>query len=608
MRKLLSFVQPRTLQQRNGLYILLPTLIILVVMAITSLLLVREVLLDQWRETAIAKLHRAVLQVDSRLLRPKRLLMLYQQQSGEEFNRQVSEFLLDRLRNLEGVVDVNLEWFGKEQTGGRSSSSGSVKRPMMRAAMRYQRMNQLEVTRPVYDADFDSTTVSLVSEFRDEEDQILGHITVKISFYDLIDKIVKSPWWKSNKAFLVDGQGNILTRTTLFEHEDTSGPKTFGPGSKLEKRTLRALQRENSGTLLGPGLPPEEISGFFRLREAPWTIVLIAPGELALQPILQFRMYYFITISVGILLSLLLIRTMTTGTTRSIREVSEAAQKLANGTFGAQLQVKSCDEVGELTENFNIMSSQLKERLQLQEAMNLAREVQQNFLPQSCYSNQGIDICGASFYCQETGGDYFDILPDENETARVSVLVGDVVGHGVGAALLMSTIRALVRCRTMLPGSPSDVMNDVNSLLCRDTEVSGSFITLFYLIIDSARNTVQWVRCGHDPAIAYNIETGEFSELKGEGLVLGFDGQHNYTENQLELSDNGQVILIGSDGVWETENSEGERFGRKRLKKLIAAHAHHSSEEIIGYIHSEVSKFRGELEQADDITLMVVKV
>lgn len=602
-----SFLQPRTLQQRNTLYLMLPTLLVLLVMGLVSTLLVRQVLLGQWEQMVIARMQRAAYEVDLRLLRPKRLLMLYQQQAGEEFNRHVSQFIMDRLEHLEGVVQVNLVWADEEQAGIGKNGAGHSAMPRP-GGMRYYRMNPLEVTTPVYDAEFEGRIISLVSEFRDKNDREIGQIQIKISFYDLVDTMVQSSWWKSNRAFLVDQSGNVLTRTALLERNRTeTATDRFGTASELERKTLAELQKNESGIVFGKGMPPDEVSGYYRLREAPWTMVVIVPGESALQPILKFRSYYFITGGLGILLALLLIRMTTTGTARAIRRVSDAARELANGNFSPPLGEDREDEVGELTRNFNIMTRQLQERMQLQEAMSVAREVQQNLLPQSSYRVEGIDVSGSSLYCQETGGDYFDLLPDQQNPQRVSVVIGDVVGHGIGAALLMASIRAFVRCRTLQPGSPEEVITDVNELLCRDTEKSGNFVSLFYLIIDRAEQMLRWVRCGHDPAIVYDPNGAQFSELRGEGLVLGFDNGWQYREHSMALGDHELIILLGSDGVWEAENGAGEQFGRERVKELLAGNSHRPSDEITKIITEEVTRFRGAQPQGDDITLVVVR-
>jgi len=601
--KQLSKLSPTSLQQRATLFILLPTLLILMVMGFISLILIRETLLEQWEETAIAKLQRAAHHIDMRLLSPKRVLTLFREEKGIEINYNIARFIIDQLREMEGVVQVNLEWNGKSMNNMFSNRSRAMPH------MNYSRMQHLDVTPPIYNTELENETISLVTEFWSENDEKLGQIEVIISFYDLIDQIVKAPWWKSNKAFLVDLQGNVLTRTELFMDPGKAPEKgRFGESTPLERETLAALRENDSGTVFGQGMPPDEISGYYHLEEAPWTMVIIAPGKQALHPIMKFRDSYLLISGAGILLALLLIRIITSKTTRAIGRLSTAANELALGNFNTELRVTSRDEVGDLTRNFNTMSKQLQERLRLQQAIDIAREVQQNLLPQTSYRVEGIDTCGITIYCDETGGDYFDILPHPDQQNKVNIIAGDVVGHGLGAALLMATIRALVRCRISHSGSPVSIIEDVNRLLCRDTSRSGNFITLFYLIIDKGKNSLKWVRCGHEPAIVYSPDSHSFSELRGAGLALGVDPSWEYQENSLILNHERRIVLIGSDGVWDTENENGEMFGRERVKAVLAESSHLSSEDIIKAITDEINSFRKTKPLTDDVTLVITKV
>ena len=602
-KKLFSIFSPTSLQQRTTFFILLPTLVILATMGLISMMLIRDALLKQWQQTAIARLQQAAHYIDMRLDTPKRVLRLFREENGIKVDRNIGRFIIDQLKEMDGVVQVNLEWQGSEN--GKLLPVKNWNGPHMH----YSRMRHLEITPPSYNSEFKNETISLITEFRDNGNRTLGHIKVIISFYDLIDQIVKASWWKSNRAFLVDQHGNILTRTTPDANKgDHAGKEQFGKHGVLEKKTLEALRINESGTVLGPGMPPEEVSGYYRLKEAPWTMVVITSGKKALEPIIQFRKTFFIISGAGILLALLLIRTATNKTTRAIRRISAAAGNLAHGRFGEELRITSRDEVGELTHNFNTMSKQLQERLRLRQAMELAREVQQNLLPHSSFSSEHIDVCGISLYCDETGGDYFDLLPHHHQKEAVNIIVGDVVGHGVGAALLMATIRALMRCRITLAGPPEAVINDVNRLLCKDTAESGNFITLFYLLVNWRKKTLEWVRCGHDPAIVYYPATNRFTELKGSGLALGIEPDFPCQKNSISLEQQPQIVLIGSDGVWETENERGEAFGKKRVKTLLAANCHLDPKQIIQRIMDEIRLFRQSAPQLDDITLVIAKI
>jgi sigma-B regulation protein RsbU (phosphoserine phosphatase) len=597
--------QPRSLQQRTLFFILAPTLLLLISLSVGGFVFVRDILLSQWGETAVVRLQRTAHLIDMELRKPKDLLLLLQSSDDTEANRQVFTRILSQIKEIEGVIGVHVEW-PKDNGIERTVVRKGMERAM--GMMHGYSMDQFEISSPRYDSQLNNRTVSLISEFHDIDEKTIGRVEVIISFDKLIDQIINAPWWKSNKAYLVDDDGNVLANTALEpDLEDYFPLRAFGTVNDLERKTLDAMKEKNFGTVFGAGSPPEEISGFYHLTEAPWTMVIIAPGEKVLQPIIRFKLFYIVTLTSCILLILFIIRQATNTLTTRIKEVSAAADDLAKGNFGPPLAITSRDEVGELTRSFNKMTSQLRHRQAMKAAINVAREVQQNLLPRNSYSAEGIVAGGMSLYCDETGGDYFDIIKFPDNKQKVSVVVGDVVGHGIGAALLMTTVRALLRCRVFLPGRLDQIMNDVNRLLYRDTSKSGNFVTLFYLEVDRMQDTVRWVRGGHDPAIVYSPARREFSELKGNGLALGVDEEWSFEYNELPVPEEEQLILIGSDGAWEVENRSGEQFGKERLKQLLAENSSLQPDEILQAIIEAIGIFRGETPQNDDITLVIVK-
>ena len=592
--------QPGTLQQRTLFFILAPTFILLVGLAIGGFVVLRSLLLNQWGETAIATLQRTAHEIDMRLSRPKELLLLLDVGNESEINRLVFDSVRKRITALEGVVDVSIDWLGEAGTAKGSVDHGRTGH--------HGHGNDFVITLPEYNKDLKNRTVSLVYEFRNGNNEGVGRVEVSFSFDVLIEEVIRAPWWKSNKAYLVDDSGNVLVSTALESGlEDFFPMRAFGTVSKLEQETLTKMRGANYGTAFGPGIPPEEVSGFYHLSEAPWTMVIMAPGETILQPIIRFRNFYFFSFSACILLILLLIRMTTSRLTVRIKEISAAADDLARGRFRPPLAVTTRDEVGELTRSFNKMTRQLRQRLRMKKAIDIAREVQQNLLPQSGFRAPGLEAAGISLYCDETGGDYFDIITFADNDRKVGVAVGDVVGHGIGAALLMTTIRALLRCRIDQPGRPDEIIGDVNRLLCRDTAVSGSFVTLFYLEVDRRRNSIGWIRAGHEPAIVYQPASLRFSELRSQGVALGVDPNITIMYNELPVPKEEQVILIGSDGAWEVENEAGEQFGKERLRAILAANSDKQADAILQAMVQEIGDFKGRRKPHDDITLVVIK-
>ncbi|MGA8241894.1 MAG: PP2C family protein-serine/threonine phosphatase, partial [Desulfobacterales bacterium] len=310
-------------------------------------------------------------------------------------------------------------------------------------------------------------------------------------------------------------------------------------------------------------------------------------------------------IAVGVFLTIL----VSSNLTRPFGDIIQVLKEVRNGRLNRRVSVRSNDEIGYVGDVINEMTAGLREREKMRQSLELAREVQQNLLPRGAPQPMGLDIAGRSIYCDQTGGDYFDFLevglPGDD---TIGLVVGDVSGHGVPSALLMATARALMRQRSFLPGSPAQVINDVNMHLSRDVEDSGQFMTLFYLVIDPVHRSLQWVRAGHEPAVLYDPLRDVFEELRGSGVALGIDENWKYREECRSGLLSGQVILIGTDGIWESRNSEGRMFGKEAFLDLIRKNAAASAGEILGAIIDSVKHFQQDIEPEDDITLVVAKI
>ncbi len=287
----------------------------------------------------------------------------------------------------------------------------------------------------------------------------------------------------------------------------------------------------------------------------------------------------------------------------------EAVERLAEGDFSARINISTGDERDLLAKSFNEMVPQLQDRMQIRKALEVAQEVQQSLLPQEIPDLPGFDIAAKSVYCDETGGDYFDFFPCEDEhCSRFGIVVGDVTGHGVGAALLMATTRALIRGLVIRPENLAESLTQVNSLLSSDVRDTGRFMSLFFLMIEENSRTISWVRAGHDPAILYDPDTDLFEELLGPGMVLGVEEKYSYQQVENTIEAVGTIIFIGTDGIWEARNGHGEMFGKKRLYEIIRATADQPAEAIQTAVLEAIDSFRGQVPQEDDITLVVVKM
>lgn len=242
-------------------------------------------------------------------------------------------------------------------------------------------------------------------------------------------------------------------------------------------------------------------------------------------------------------------------------------------------------------------------------SLALAGEVQKSLLPQEKPDIQGLDIAGRNVSCEEIGGDYYDFIWRRDAKGEpLSVVVGDISGHGVDSALLMTTARAFLRMRASQPGRLDEVITAMNHHLANDILDTGRFMTLFYLTIDPVRKCLEWVRAGHDPALLYDPEEDLFEELMGKGIALGVIDEVNYCVNERSGLTNGQIIAIGTDGIWEASNLKGEMFGKERLRQVIRTRAGDSATTILDAVYEELNVFTVGQKNEDDITLVIIKV
>ncbi|MBI5593580.1 MAG: SpoIIE family protein phosphatase [Deltaproteobacteria bacterium] len=605
---------PKSLQQRLSFFVLLPVTVLLLGMGLTGFLYARNKLLDQWSEAIMLRLQHAAHEVDMRLDMPKMWLDLFHQIADKSNTTDIQDAIIAQLKGIYGVTRVQLKRSENpgNQTGLAQHSDEAMPHRFQSPPHHAMRMAQgghdhqgiaVEISPTRFDTNQADQTISLITEIKDNKQQIICTVEVEMRLEYLVETLKTYGWWQTYKAFLVDSKGRILAATTSGSQHELGET-----GDPVELETLDAIKEKPLGIVFGSRHHTYEVSGFYRLQEAPWVLVMIAPSSEVLAPINTFRTYYLISGLTFILFIVLLIRSVTGRTVAAIKDVSRAAEKLAGGDFGQDLPVKSRDEVGELTASFNAMAHQLEERMRLKESLYLAMEVQQNLLPQQSIKFCGLDIAGKSLYCDDTGGDYYDFLQfPEMGRNRIGIAVGDVTGHGISAALLMATVRALLRSRITQPGTLSRIVSDVNRQLSMDTSLSGNFMTLFVMVLDCNTTEIQWVRAGHDATLIYNPLSDSFRELTGSGMALGVDDSWDYQEYKDAFCAGKEIILIGTDGIWEAENPQGERFGKDRLRQVIRRNHQSASGEIIEAVLSAVSDFRQKTTQADDITLVVVK-
>jgi len=241
-------------------------------------------------------------------------------------------------------------------------------------------------------------------------------------------------------------------------------------------------------------------------------------------------------------------------------------------------------------------------------ALALAGELQQSLMPGAAPNVPGLELAGRSVPCQEVGGDFYDYLMCPETPEAVTLAVADISGHGVDAALLMSAARAFLRMRAAQPGGLDRVVTEMNSHLSRDLGNSGRFLTLLALCLDPCRCSLDYVRAGHDPLLLYDPAAGSFREPSLGMHPLGVLDDTVYSAERIEDIAAGSVLVLGTDGIWEARNREGEMFGKERFRQVIRANGRASASAILEAVFAALEDFGEGITPEDDRTLVVARL
>ncbi len=245
---------------------------------------------------------------------------------------------------------------------------------------------------------------------------------------------------------------------------------------------------------------------------------------------------------------------------------------------------------------------------QLESSLELARHIQETLLPSPEELEVDLDLYVRTLYSEAIGGDYYDIFSPRKQPEHLTGLaVGDVSGHGTGAALLMAMAKGVLQAEVEhFPLDLVAIMNRLNRFFCRFVE-AGRMMTLFLALIDERSRMLSWCSAGQGPVYVYRYQAQYFEELPCTGPPLGALDAVEYECRALELHDN-DILVIGTDGLWEARNPEGEMFTIERVRQLLATWQHKPAREICEGILARVQEFHRRERLEDDTSLMIVKI
>ncbi|AJF06935.1 sodium:solute symporter family transporter [Geoalkalibacter subterraneus] len=237
--------------------------------------------------------------------------------------------------------------------------------------------------------------------------------------------------------------------------------------------------------------------------------------------------------------------------------------------------------------------------------MEIAKNIQMSLLPTHVPKIEGITLAGMCVPARQVGGDYYDFLVrGEN---GLDIVIADVSGHNVGAALLMAETRAFIQARADGLGTPAEILDSLNRFFYEDLTRTELFITMFYLHYDAADRKILYANAGHNPPLLWRSESNTCEWLDAEGLILGVKPSVEFIEIRDQLHP-GDMVLLYTDGITEAENDRGEFFGRERLCGLLNENSDDDPKKVLNMLLDQVRLFTGVQHFTDDVTMAIMKI
>ncbi len=456
-------------------------------------------------------------------------------------------------------------------------------------------------------------TITCSAPFYDAEGNFAGAVCMDILITDLYREIVDIDLGTDAYAFLVDRAGNIIapgqdTESIYRNHditnniaEDILAGKTGV--SRTDKRIYYAYK-----PITGTGW-----KFCVRIPER----VILAPVRSVNRTVIYAILLFVAAFVLIIMLVVFTARRFSARLTYPILALGRDVREISSGDLDYRAEVRDNDEVGDLARSFNDMAASLKEYVNNLESvtaekeristeLNLATQIQADMLPRifpPFPDRKEFDIYATMTPAKEVGGDFYDFFMIDDD--HLALVMADVSGKGVPAALFMVIAKTLIKNRAQMGGSPSAILHDVNRQLCEGNEAD-LFVTVWLGILEVSTGKVTASNAGHEyPAIRRSGGKYELLKARNSPAVAAMEGMR-FNEHEFTLNP-GDNLYLYTDGVAEATNSDEELYGTDRMLEALDRTKNDSSEEILASMKSEVDAFTGDAPQFDDITMLCLR-
>jgi sigma-B regulation protein RsbU (phosphoserine phosphatase) len=267
------------------------------------------------------------------------------------------------------------------------------------------------------------------------------------------------------------------------------------------------------------------------------------------------------------------------------------------------------------------LTVELRKKERLDRELEIGSDIQQRLLPRQCPQIQGVELAALCKTASRVGGDYYDFIPANYDQLRAkkkdskalnpwSLVIGDVMGKGVPAGLIMTMTRGMLRAEVLNGHSPARILQHLNRVMYADLENSHRFVTLFYSEYDPQTRILSYSNAAHNPPLLWQASTRSLKRLDTFGMLIGLDADSQYEDAQVQLEP-GDTIIYYTDGFTDAANQNGDRFDEENLSQVFqwACQHHLDPQAILEYLFDRVQQFIGPNNRnGDDMTLVVMRI
>ncbi len=264
---------------------------------------------------------------------------------------------------------------------------------------------------------------------------------------------------------------------------------------------------------------------------------------------------------------------------------------------------------------------ELKKKERLDQELEIGAEIQRRLLPRQCPAVRGVKFAAHCKPANRVGGDYYDFIPTNKDLYEVNtsnsienspwgIVIGDVMGKGVPAGLIMTMMRGMLRGEVLHGNTSSQILQNLNRVMYADLENSHRFVTLFYSEYDPKTRTLSYSNAAHNPPLWWHASTKTMTRLDTLGMLIGLDINSQYEDAQVVL-ESGDTIIYYTDGLTDAIGNEGERFDEDNFMAVVdsACQSFTNPDDILDFIFTQVKNFVGtDKPNGDDMTLVVLQV